>query len=136
VSVPVVCSHLRAMGAVVRDRSASSVGSGAGSCGSFRGSHSSHVGRYQFHAPSSFMVAGRSTARTIVASIRTAAASPRPNCLKKGAYRVPKTAKTATMTIAALVTTPAVDLMPCATASSIFMPRSKDSRIRLRMKTW
>ena len=29
-----------------------------------------------------------------------------------------------TMPIAALVTTPAVDLSPCATASSVFMPRS------------
>ena len=49
---------------------------------SSRGSHSSHRGRYQFQSPSSFIVAGRSTARTIVASSRIAAASPTPNCLK------------------------------------------------------
>jgi hypothetical protein len=43
-----------------------------------RGRHSSHVGRYQFHSPRSFIVAGSNTARTIAASIRTAAASPIP----------------------------------------------------------
>ena len=58
-------------------------------------------------------------ARTIVASIRIAAASPTPNCLKNSIESVPKTAKTQTMTIAALVTTPAVDLIPCAIASSV-----------------
>jgi len=40
------------------------------------------------------------------------------------------------MTTAALVTTPAVDLIPCATASSMLVPRSNVSLIRLRMKTW
>jgi hypothetical protein len=49
---------------------------------------------------------------------------------------VAKIANTATITIAALVTVPAVALMPWATASSVFMPRSKASRIRLRMNTW
>jgi hypothetical protein len=48
-----------------------------GSPGSKRGSHSSHRGRYQFHSPS-FIVAGSSTPRTIVASIRIAAARPTP----------------------------------------------------------
>ena len=46
------------------------------------------------------------------------------------------TAKTATMTTAALVTTPAVDLIPCEIASSVESPRSYASRIRLRMNTW
>ena len=45
-------------------------------------------------------------------------------------------AKTATMMTAALVTTPAVVVMPCATASRVDMPRSNISRTRLRMKTW
>jgi len=36
------------------------------------------------------------------------------------------------MTIAALVTTPAVDLMPREIASSMLVPRSNVSRIRLR----
>jgi hypothetical protein len=49
-----------------------------GSAGSKRGSHYSHVGRYQFRSPSSFIVAGRSTARISVAN-RIAAASPTPN---------------------------------------------------------
>jgi hypothetical protein len=40
------------------------------------GSHDSQPGRYQFHFPSSFMPAGTSTARTMVASIRRATATP------------------------------------------------------------
>lgn len=47
--------------------------SGSGSFGRRRcGSHSSHVGRYQFQSPSTFMLAGSSTPRMIVASISTA----------------------------------------------------------------
>jgi hypothetical protein len=49
---------------------------------------------------------------------------------------VAKTENTATITIAALDTTPAVVLIPWATASSVDMPRSTASRIRLRMNTW
>ena len=82
------------------------------------------VGRYQFQSPSSFIVAGRSTARTIVASIRIAAASPTPICLKIMNDSTPKTEKTQTMTSAALVITPAVVLIPCAIASSVVSPRS------------
>jgi len=37
---------------------------------------------------------------------------------------------------AALVTTPAVDLMPCSTACSVLIPRSYSSRIREMMNTW
>ena len=47
-----------------------------------------------------------------------------------------KTENTATITIAALVTTPAVVLIPCAIASSVLAPRANASRIRLRMNTW
>ena len=36
--------------------------------GSSRGSHSSHLGRYQFQSPSSFIDAGSSTARTMYAT--------------------------------------------------------------------
>ena len=72
----------------------------------------------------------------MVASIRIAAASPTPNCLKNGIESAPNTANTQTITIAALVTTPAVLLIPWATASSIVSPRSKASRMRLTMKTW
>ena len=69
-------------------------------------------------------MAGRRTARTIVASIRIADASPTPNCLKIIACSAPKTQKTATMTMAALVTTPAVDLIPFEIAASVGMPES------------
>jgi hypothetical protein len=54
--------------------------------------------------------------------------------LNSTARSVAKTANTATMTVAAPVTTPAVDLMPCATASSVRIPPSNASRIGLRMK--
>src|SRR6266542_2594528 len=103
-----------------------------GSSCSSRGSHCSQPGRYQFRSPSSFIVAGRSTARTSVASIRIAAASPTPNCLKNSSERAAKIEKTATMTIAALATTPAVDLIPSAMASSMLAPRSNASRIGRR----
>ena len=100
------------------------------------GSQLSHDGRYQFQSPRSFIVAGSSTARTIVASIRTASARPTPISLKSIELSVAKIEKTPTMTIAALVTTPAVERIPCDTASSVGSPRSWPSRTRLRMKTW
>ena len=72
----------------------------------------------------------------MVASSRTATASPTPNCLKNIIESVAKTANTNTITIAALVTTPAVERIPYATASSVPIPRMTASRIRLRMNTW
>ena len=78
-----------------------------------RGSHSSQRGRYQFQSPSSFIAAGSRTARTIVASMRIAAARPTPIILKSSIPSVAKIENTATITIAALVTTPAVALIPC-----------------------
>ena len=81
-------------------------------------------------------MAAEQDARTIVASISTAAASPTPNCFIMISESVAKIENTNTITIAALVTTPAVDLIPCAIASSVLMPRSYASRIRLRMNTW
>src|SRR5438093_7112665 len=100
------------------------------------GSRSRNFGRYQFHSPRSFIDAGSSTARTIVASISTAAASPTPASLMSSDESDPKSAKTATITSAALVTTPAVTVIPCRTASSVGIPASTDSRTRLRMNTW
>ena len=82
------------------------------------------------------MAAGRRTPRTSVASIRTAAARPTPIILNSTMLSEPKIENTATITTAALVTTPAVCLIPNATASSVFIPRSTASRIRLRMNTW
>jgi len=54
------------------------------------------------------------------------------------AYRheVAKMENTPTITSAAAVTTPAVDLMPWAIAESVDSPRSTASLIRLRMNTW
>ena len=100
------------------------------------GSHSSHRGRYQFQSPSSFIVAGSSTARTTVASTAIAIASPRPICLNWSRVRLAKTPKTPTITAAALVTEGAVALMPCRTASSVDSPASTSSLIRLTMNTW
>jgi hypothetical protein len=53
------------------------------------------------------MTAGTSSPRTIVASRKIATASPTPSCLIEMTERVAKVEKTATITIAALVTTPA-----------------------------
>jgi hypothetical protein len=101
-----------------------------------RGSHSSQFGRYQLRSPSNFIVAGSSTPLITVASIRIAAASPTPICLKSMKLRVAKIENTATITIAALVTVPAVEPMPRSIAFSVGMPRSTSSLIRLRMNTW
>ena len=70
------------------------------------------------------MVAGSRTALTIVASIRIAAASPTPIILNRMNDSAAKTEKTQTITSAALVTTPAVDLIPWEIARSVVMPRS------------
>ena len=72
----------------------------------------------------------------MVASSRTATAAPTPNCLMSSTERVAKSPKTPTITMAALVTTPAVLLMPAETASSVDMPPSRSSFTRERMKTW
>jgi hypothetical protein len=108
----------------------------ASPCRSVFGSQPSQLGRYQFQSPSSFIVAGRSIARTMVASTSTAAASPIPSSFMSMIGSVAKIEKTPTMTRAALETVPAVVLIPCATASSVVMPRSYASRTRLRMNTW
>jgi len=49
---------------------------------------------------------------------------------------VAKMENTEIITTAALVTTPAVLLMPIATACSVLAPRSNASRMRERMNTW
>jgi hypothetical protein len=66
-------AHFRA-----RCRAGRRLGAAGGSAVT-RGSHSSQPGRYQFLLPSSFIIEGTSTARTVVASIRTAAARPTHN---------------------------------------------------------
>ena len=63
------------------------------------------------------MTDGRSTIRTMVASMSTAEARATPSCLKSISLSVAKMAKTETITSAALVMTPAVEVIPSATAS-------------------
>jgi len=69
--------------------------------------------------PSSFIVAGSSTARTIVASIRTAIARLKPICCIMIRLSVANSPKTATMTSAALVMMRADCVSPSATARSL-----------------
>jgi hypothetical protein len=83
----------------------------------------SQLGRYQFRSPSNFIVAGSRTPLIGVASITIAAASPTPICLNSMKLSVAKMENTATITIAALVTVPAVEPMP----RSVGLPRSTSS---------
>ena len=94
------------------------------------GSQDSQCGRYQLCSPSSAITDGSSTARTTVASSSTATARPTLSCLNCCRESVPKTANTATMMTAALVTTPAVARMPRATAYGVRRPPSCASLIR------
>ena len=59
-----------------------------------------------------------------------------PSCFISWSEPVAKAPNVTTMTAAALVMTPAVDLMPSATALSVDIPRSTSSRTRLRTNTW
>ena len=70
------------------------------------------------------MLAGSSTARTIVASMSTASASPTPISLKSMELSVAKIENTPIITAAALVTTPAVARIPWEMAPSVPIPRS------------
>ena len=68
--------------------------------------------------------------------MNTATARPTPIILKSIMPSEAKIANTATMTIAALVTTPAVARRAWDTASAVDRPWSWDSRTRLRISTW
>jgi hypothetical protein len=89
-----------------------------------RGSHDSQRGRYQFRSPSRAITAGSRMPRTIVASSRTATASPMPTCFIEAIGIVANRANTATITTAALVIAPAVPAIPSATAWRVDSPRS------------
>ena len=52
----------------------------------------------------------------------TAAARPTPSCLNSSSDSVAKMLNTPTITAAALVTTPADDVTPCATAARVGIP--------------
>src|SRR6516165_3938760 len=99
------------------------------------GSHDSQRGRYQVRSPNRAIAAGISTPRTTVASISTAEAMATPNILNSISDRLAKIENTATMIAAALVTTPALPLMPPVTAFRADAPPILSSLIRLRMNT-
>ena len=82
------------------------------------------------------MAAGTRMPRTIVASSSTAKASPTPSILTSMKDSVAKMENTATMMIAALVTTPALLAMPAVMAPTVVSPPRRSSLILLRMKTW
>ena len=82
------------------------------------------------------MVAGTSTMRTIVASTRTATASPRPNSLIcRMSKPSTKDRNTAIMIAAAAVITRPVVATPLATDSALSRVRLYSSRIRDRRNT-
>src|SRR5262249_13268270 len=83
------------------------------------GSQLSQRGRYQFQSPSSFIALGRTTERMIVASIRSAAATPKPICWNMISSPLAKPAKTATMINAAPVMMRAVEATPKVTAPTV-----------------
>ena len=76
------------------------------------------------------MVAGTSTIRMRVASMRTAAASPMPNILAMTSWPRTKERKTVTMMAAPAVMTRADLARPSATASALSPVRSYSSLIR------
>ena len=91
---------------------------------------------HQALRPSRTMMDGRMTIRTRVASTRTAMARPIPICFISIIPQRGETAKTDTITAAALVTTPADSVTPSRTASCGVSPRWTPSRIRPRTNTW
>jgi hypothetical protein len=82
------------------------------------------AGAHQFQSPISRIVAGTSSPRTIVASIRTARARPNPILLMITMSATMNAPKTTTMIAAAPVITVAVRSSPRATAA-VAEPRSQ-----------
>jgi hypothetical protein len=91
---------------------------------------SSHAGSHQFARPSSVMVDGTSTIRTIVASTSTAVARPSPIIFVAGSSSSTNPMKTQIMMSAAEVMTRAVDAMPRMTAAPLSPVRTYSSRTR------
>ncbi len=90
--------------------------SGCGPSTRIWGSHSSHLGRYQFHFPRSSIAAGTRTERTIVASISTATPRPNPISCRNTSRPEANPPNTATMISAAPVMMPPVVRRPNDTA--------------------
>ena len=91
---------------------------------------SSQPGIHQLASPSSFIVAGTSTIRTMVASTKMAVARPRPNILIAGSSPSTKPRKTEIMISAAEVITRAVLAMPRTTEASLSPVAAYSSRTR------
>src|SRR5660398_246831 len=100
------------------------------------GSQSNQEGRYQLSPPRRAMLAGTITIRTMVASSKTAMASPKPTCWTITSRPAAKVEKMTTMISAAPVIIRPVFLNPMATDSSFLPVSLKCSRMRLRRKTW
>jgi len=77
------------------------------------------AGIHQLALPTSFMIAGTRTIRTIVASTRIAVAKPRPNILVRGSSSKTKPRKTEIMIRAADVITRPVLAIPWITEASL-----------------
>ena len=88
-------------------------------CGPSAGSGRATSGSHQLRSPSSSIVAGTSTMRTIVASTSTATASPRPNSFSDRSSPSTNAENTHTMISAAAVITRAVAARPSATAVAL-----------------
>src|SRR4051794_20219436 len=86
-------------------------------------------GTHQFQSPSRRINAGTYNARTMVASISTAIATPKPSCLTKMISAVTKQPIAITINKAANVTIRPVRWSPRATASSLEAPPSCSSLI-------
>jgi hypothetical protein len=93
-------------------------------------------GRYQLRSPSSFMVAGRSTARTIVASIRIATREADAQLLHGLVVAGGEHREGDHHDRGGAGDDAGGALFPWATAALVDMPRSTASRIRLRTNTW
>ena len=96
---------------------------------------SSHFGSHQLASPSSSIVAGTSTIRTIVASTKIATANPKPNSFSTRSSPNMNEPKTITMISAAAVITRAVAFTPSATAWALSPVRSYSSFTRDRRNT-
>src|SRR5215204_604495 len=100
------------------------------------GSQVSQEGRYQLRSPRSFIVAGTRTERTMVASISSATAMPKPICWNAIVSPIAKPQKTAMMMSAAPVMRRAVEPMPKEIAAFVSPVWVYRSRMRLSRNTW
>ena len=105
--------------------STAGAGRSSASCSS-RGSHSSHLGRYQFQSPRSFIADGSSTARTIVASSRIRGGEADSDLLHLDRRRASRRSRRRRPSRTPRAVTAPVVLIPCATAAaSESRPRSR-----------